>query len=67
MDAADITSVHDYTEESVRRALTAKRKVVDRGRCLNCGEELAPTLIYCDLDCKAYHEHTERVLKRTNR
>lgn len=67
MDAADITSQHDFTEEALKRHLTTQKKEVTRGFCLNCNAQLPDKLIYCDEDCREDHETQLRINKRTRR
>ena len=60
-DLADLASDNDYNSEILERHKNAKKKKVNRGICLNCGTVLTPSLIYCDLDCKADHEYRLKI------
>ena len=68
MDAADITAMHDFNDESVRRALaTNQPTLVRRGTCLYCDEQISNHLIYCDSDCQQGYEEQQAILKRTRK
>jgi uncharacterized OB-fold protein len=55
-DIADLTNEQGLVELEMRQALSKPQVVVPRGKCLNCGEVLTPTAIYCDEYCKYDHE-----------
>lgn len=71
MDAADITALNDFNDESVAQQLnrlrTSKPKPVLRGVCLYCKEKIEQTRIYCDSECKEGFEKQEQILRRTRR
>ncbi len=70
MDQADITSMNDFSEESVRKKLMNNQNTkpsLPRGICASCKEKVADNAIYCDADCREEHERVELFRKRTGR
>lgn len=70
MDQADITSMNDFVEESVRKRMmntNLNKPQLERGVCANCDEKIAPNAIYCDSDCRGDHERVALIKKRTGR
>lgn len=68
MDAADITAMNDFNEESVSQKLRSLTTTsVPRGNCLFCEEVIASNLIYCDSDCREGYEKQEQIKQRTRR
>jgi len=61
MDAADITSVHDFTDEAIDIHNRTAKPEIKRGRCLYCNAQV-PTGLYCDADCREDYE-TEQEIK----
>lgn len=62
-DIADITAERDESEHALR--LAASRKPAGpqaNGFCHWCEESVAPTLRYCDAECRDFHER-ETALK----
>lgn len=57
--------VEDALARQARAAGQAQQ--VARGRCANCGEPCLPQLRWCDDECRADHEHRQRVLARQGR
>jgi uncharacterized OB-fold protein len=61
--------------EFLRAALETQRAAAARaavaagttGRCANCGARCLPQARYCDDECRADHEHRQRVLARQGR
>ncbi len=45
----------------------AKAAPVVHGECANCGEPLPPQVVYCDADCRADHEHRQRLEARAGK
>lgn len=44
----------------------ARRLLVPKGECYNCGEDLAQDLVFCGPDCRADFDHREDVRRRTS-
>jgi hypothetical protein len=62
MDAADITSLHDFTEEVLARFRNESHpEVKHTGQCLNCGEPTENGSLYCDSNCQDDYEHAQRI------
>jgi hypothetical protein len=66
-DAADIASIHDFTDEVLRRHRKKVEAPVERGICLNCEAPVGANMLYCDSGCREDYEREQRIKTNTRR
>lgn len=59
-DLADLADIHIHNVITEALSKRTYKPLRPKGRCHNCAETVAPTLLFCDKDCRDDFERIER-------